>query len=131
MRTAAIAVLDAVPVRRTARAAVRIAVDLAHAGTITREEALLRIEPRSLIEHLHPQIDPAAPRDVFATGLAASPGAATGRVVFTAEAAQAAAAQDEADDPRPRSRPAPRTSAACTPRAACSPSAAACRATPR
>ncbi len=84
------------PVRRNARAAVRIAVDLAHAGAITREEALLRIEPRSLIEHLHPQIDPAAPRDVFATGLAASPGAATGRIVFTAEAAQAAAAQDEA-----------------------------------
>ena len=74
----------------------RIAVDLANAGAISRDEALLRIEPRSLIEHLHPQIDPAAPRDVFATGLAASPGAATGRIVFTAEAAQAAAAQDEA-----------------------------------
>ena len=91
-----VAILDAVPVRRNARAAVRIAVDLANAGAITRAEALLRIEPRSLIEHLHPQIDPAAPRDVFATGLAASPGAATGRIVFTAEAAQAAAAQDEA-----------------------------------
>ena len=95
-RTARLAVVDALPVRRNARAAVRIAVDLANAGAITREEALLRIEPRSLIEHLHPQIDPAAPRDVFATGLAASPGAATGRIVFTAEAAQAAAAQDEA-----------------------------------
>ena len=83
------------PVRRNARAAVRIAVDLANAGAITRNEALLRIEPRSLIEHLHPQIDPAAPRDVFATGLAASPGAATGRIVFTAEAAQAAAARGE------------------------------------
>ena len=71
-----LAVLDAVPVRRNARAAVRIAVDLARAGAITRDEALLRIEPRSLVEHLHPQIDPAAPRDVFATGLAASPGAA-------------------------------------------------------
>ncbi len=90
-----VAILDAVPARRTARAAVRIAVDLANAGAITRSEALLRIEPRSLIEHLHPQIDPAAPRDVFGTGLAASPGAATGRIVFTAEAAQAAAAQDE------------------------------------
>ena len=73
----------------------RIAVDLANAGAISRAEALLRIEPRSLIEHLHPQIDPAAPRDVFGTGLAASPGAATGHIVFTAEAAQAAAAQDE------------------------------------
>jgi pyruvate,orthophosphate dikinase len=89
------AILDATPVRRTARAAVRIAVDLAKAGAITRAEALLRVDPRSLIEHLHPQIDPAARRDVFATGLAASPGAATGRLVFTAEAAQQAAAQDE------------------------------------
>jgi len=89
------AILDARPVRRTARAAVRIAVDLAKRGAISRRTALLRIEPRSLVEHLHPQIDPAAPRDVFGTGLAASPGAATGRVVFTAEAAQAAAAQDE------------------------------------
>ncbi len=91
-----VAILDAVPVRRTARAAVRIAVDLANRGAITRTQALLRIEPRSLIEHLHPQIDPAAPRDVFGSGLAASPGAATGRIVFTAEAAQALAAQGEA-----------------------------------
>ncbi len=95
-RTARSPSLDATPLRRTGRAAVRIAVDLAHTGAITREQALLRIEPRSLIEHLHPQIDPAAPRDVFAKGLAASPGAATGHIVFTAEAAQAAAAQDEA-----------------------------------
>ena len=92
----AVAILDATPVPRGARAAVRIAVDLAHAGAITREQALLRVEPRSLIEHLHPQIDPAAPRDVFGHGLAASPGAATGRIVFDAEAAQAAAARDEA-----------------------------------
>ena len=91
-----IAVLDALPVKRNARAAVRIAVDLAKAGVITRPEALLRIEPRSLIEHLHPQIDPAAPRDVFGSGIAASPGAATGRVVFTADAAEAAAARGEA-----------------------------------
>ena len=87
-------------------------------ATITRAEALLRIEPRSLIEHLHPQIDPAAARDVFATGLAASPGAATGRLVFTAEAAQAAAAQDEAtilvrarDQPRGHPRHARRRAA--------------------
>ena len=91
-----LAILDATPVPRGARAAVRIAVDLAHAGAITREQALLRVEPRSLIEHLHPQIDPKAPRDVFGHGLAASPGAATGRIVFDAEAAQAAAARDEA-----------------------------------
>jgi pyruvate,orthophosphate dikinase len=91
-----IAIIDALPVRRTARASVRIAVDLARAGAISRTEALLRVEPRHLIEHLHPQIDPTAPRDIFTTGLGASPGAATGRIVFTAEAAQAAAAQDEA-----------------------------------
>ena len=90
-----VAVVDAVPASRNGRAAVRIAVDLANAGAISRAEAVLRIEPRSLVEHLHPQIDPAAPRDVFGTGLAASPGAATGHIVFTAEAAQAAAAQDE------------------------------------
>lgn len=62
-----VAVLDAVPVRRTGRGAVRIAVDLAKAGAITRHEALLRVEPRSLIEHLHPQIDPTAHRDVCGT----------------------------------------------------------------
>jgi pyruvate,orthophosphate dikinase len=88
--------VDAIPAKRTARASVRIAVDLANRGAITRNEALLRIEPRNLIEHLHPQIYPAAPRDVFSTGLAASPGAATGRIVFSAEAAQGSAAQDEA-----------------------------------
>jgi pyruvate,orthophosphate dikinase len=89
-------ILDATPVRRNARASVRIAVDLAKSGAITRDEALLRVDPRNLIEHLHPQIDPAARREIFATGLGASPGAATGRLVFTPEAAQAAAAQGEA-----------------------------------
>ena len=89
-------IVDVAPVRRSGRAAVKIVVDLANVGAIGRDEALLRIEPRSLVEHLHPQIDPAAPRDVFGTGVAASPGAATGRIVFSSEAAQAAAAQDEA-----------------------------------
>ncbi len=70
----AVAIVDALPVRRNARAAVRIAVDLANAGVITRAEALLRIEPRSLIEHLHPQIDPAAARDVFGTRPRRQPG---------------------------------------------------------
>ncbi|HZK99299.1 MAG TPA: pyruvate, phosphate dikinase [Caulobacteraceae bacterium] len=73
--------------KRTARAALRIAVDLAAEGVITREEAILRVEPSSLDQLLHPTIDPAAERDVIVTGLPASPGAATGRVVFTAEAA--------------------------------------------
>ena len=56
----------------------------------------MRIDPRALNELLHRQVDPEAARDVLARGVAASPGAASGRIVFTAEAAQAAAAQGEA-----------------------------------
>ncbi len=88
-------ILDGVRVARNARAAVRIAVALAEEGIIPREEALLRIEPRSLNELLHRQIDPSAPRDRLAKGIAASPGAATGRIVFTAAEAQASAARGE------------------------------------
>ena len=94
--TDGISVIDAVPARRDARATVRIAVDLAKRGVIDRREALLRVEPRGLIEHLHPQVDPSASRDVFGAGLAASPGAATGRLVFTSLEAQSAAAKGEA-----------------------------------
>ena len=82
--------------KRTARAALRIAVDLAAEGVITREEAILRVDPASLDQLLHPTIDPAAERDLIATGLPASPGAATGRIVFTAEAAVREAAAGEA-----------------------------------
>ena len=89
-------ILDAASVPRTSRAAVRIAVDLAESGVISREVALTRIEPRALTELLHPRIDPAAKRDICARGIAASPGAATGRIVLTADAAQAAAARGEA-----------------------------------
>ncbi len=89
-------ILDAVRVPRSERANVRICVDLAQAGIISREEALLRIPPRGLAELLHSQVDPDGPRDVIASGLAASPGAATGRIVFTAREATAAAARDEA-----------------------------------
>ena len=88
-----IRILDAERAKRNARASVTIAVDLAKAGAITRDEALLRVDPRNLIEHLHPQISPEAVRDVFCRGMAASPGAATGAIVFSAEAAQAMAAQ--------------------------------------
>ncbi len=87
--------LDAAPADRSPRAAVRIAVDLAEDGAISRKSAILRVEPRNLQQLLHPQIDPEAPRDVFATGLAASPGAASGRIVFSATAAQASAAREE------------------------------------
>lgn len=89
-------ILDGVRVARSARAAVRIAVSLAEDGIIPREEALTRIDPRAINELLHRQVDPAAPRDTLATGIAASPGAATGRIVFTADEAQASAARGEA-----------------------------------
>ncbi len=88
-------VLDLAPARRSARASVRIAIDLAEDGAISREDAILRVEPQNLIESLHPQIDPNARRDVFGNGLAASPGAATGKIVFSPEAAMASHAQGE------------------------------------
>ncbi len=92
----AIQILDGVRVQRNARAAVRIAVSLAEDGIIPREEAVMRIDPRSLNELLHRQVDPEVVRDVIGTGIAASPGAATGRIVFSAEEAQASAARGEA-----------------------------------
>ncbi|MGD9918060.1 MAG: putative PEP-binding protein [Paenirhodobacter sp.] len=91
-----VSVIDAVRVTRSARAAVRIAVALAEEGVISREDALLRVEPRALSELLHYQVDPRAPRERISRGIAASPGAATGKIVFTAAAAQASAARDEA-----------------------------------
>ncbi len=90
-----LAVLDAVKVARSSRAGLHIAVSLAQDGVITQNEALLRVEPRALSELLHPQVDPRGLRDVFARGIAASPGAATGRIVFSSAAAQASAARGE------------------------------------
>ncbi len=75
--------------KRTAKAALKVAVDLASEGLITREEAVMRVEPASLDQLLHPTIDPTSARDVIATGLPASPGAATGKIVFTAAEAEA------------------------------------------
>ncbi|MEP3638759.1 MAG: putative PEP-binding protein [Paracoccaceae bacterium] len=89
-------ILDGVRVARSSQAALRIAVDLANDGIIPREEALMRVEPRALNEMLHPQVATDAKRDKIGRGIAASPGAATGRVVFTATDAQAAAARGEA-----------------------------------
>ncbi len=71
--------------KRTVQAAVKIAVDMVKEKLITKEEALLRIEPQQIDQLLHPRIDPAAKFDVVAKGLAASPGAASGKVYFTAE----------------------------------------------
>ena len=73
--------------KRTARAALRIAVELAGEGLITKEEAVARIEPASLDQLLHPTIDPAAERKVIASGLPASPGAASGEIVFSSDEA--------------------------------------------
>jgi pyruvate,orthophosphate dikinase len=75
--------------KRTAKAALRIAVELANEGLITKNEAVLRVDPLSLDQLLHPAIDPRAHRHVIATGLPASPGAASGEIVFSSdEAAQ-------------------------------------------
>lgn len=89
-------ILDAVRLARSERASVRIAVALAKDEIISREEAILRIPPRALTELLHSQVDPEGQRDCIARGIAASPGAATGKIVFSAREAQASAARDEA-----------------------------------
>ncbi|MBS3956236.1 MAG: pyruvate, phosphate dikinase [Clostridiales bacterium] len=79
--------------KRTARAALKIAVDMVAEGLITREEAIVRINPEQLDQLLHPQFDLDAQYDVLTKGLNASPGAAVGEVVFTADAAEKAASE--------------------------------------
>jgi pyruvate,orthophosphate dikinase len=74
--------------KRTAKAALKVAVDMAAEGLITQKEAIARIEPASLDQLLHPTLDPSAERDVICTGLPASPGAATGKLVFNADEAE-------------------------------------------
>ncbi len=74
--------------KRTAKAALRIAVELAQEKLISKEEAVGRIEPASLDQLLHPTIDPDAERKIIATGLPASPGAACGEIVFSSEDAE-------------------------------------------
>ena len=78
--------------KRTGAAAVQIAVDMAAEGLISQEEALLRVTPDQLDQLLHPTFDDASPKDVIAEGLPASPGAATGQVVFNSEEAETQAA---------------------------------------
>ncbi|MDI9420254.1 MAG: pyruvate, phosphate dikinase [Bacillota bacterium] len=75
--------------KRTAQAAVRIAVEMVEEGLIDKKDALLRIDPQQLDQLLHKRIDPDAKLDVIAKGLPASPGAAIGRIVFTAHEAEA------------------------------------------
>ena len=74
--------------KRTAKAALKVAVDMAAEGLITQKEAIVRIDPSSLDQLLHPTLDPTAERDLITTGLPASPGAATGKVVFDADEAE-------------------------------------------
>ncbi len=82
--------------KRTAKAALKIAVDMANEGLITREEAIARVDPATLDQLLHPTLDPKAPRDVLTKGLPASPGAASGKVVFDADTAEKRAAAGDA-----------------------------------
>jgi pyruvate,orthophosphate dikinase len=81
--------------KRTAKAALRIAVDMANEGLITEEEAVLRVDPSALDQLLHPTLDPQAPRKVVAKGLPASPGAASGAAVFDAVTAETRATLGE------------------------------------
>lgn len=74
--------------KRTLRSAIQIAVDMANEGLITRQEAVMRIDPSALDQLLHPTVDPAAPRVILGTGLPASPGAATGEIVFSSDEAE-------------------------------------------
>ena len=74
--------------KRTAKAALKIAVDMAHEGLVTKEQAVARIDPSSLDQLLHPTIDPRAERNVIGVGLPASPGAATGEIVFSSDDAE-------------------------------------------
>ena len=81
--------------KRTAKAALKIAVDMADAGLITRDEAVARVDAAALDQLLHPTLDPQAKRDVLTKGLPASPGAASGKAVFDAEAAEKGAANGD------------------------------------
>ena len=74
--------------KRTAQAAVRIAVEMAKSNFISREDAIARINPTSLDQLLHPRLDPGAPRQLLTRGLPASPGAAVGRIYFSADEAE-------------------------------------------
>lgn len=82
--------------KRTTKAALKIATDMANEGLITKQEAVMRIDPMALDQLLHPTIDPSAKRNIVAKGLPASPGAASGEIVFTSDEAQEAKAQGRA-----------------------------------
>ena len=87
--------------KRTAAAALKVAVDMAREGLISEDEAVLRVEPASLDQLLHPTLDPKAERKIIAKALPASPGAVSGKVVFSADEAEQAAAAGRGGDPGP------------------------------
>ncbi|WP_423142418.1 pyruvate, phosphate dikinase [Parablastomonas sp. CN1-191] len=82
--------------KRTARAALRMAVEMVEEGLIDRKAAILRVDPMALDQLLHPTLDPEAPREVLGSGLPASPGAASGAIVLDADTAERRAALGEA-----------------------------------
>ncbi len=81
--------------KRTAAAALKIAVDMVNEGMISQDEALLRIDANALDQLLHPTLDPKSAREVLGKGLPASPGAASGQLVFTADEAETRAKNEE------------------------------------
>lgn len=81
--------------KRSARAEVKIAVDMVKEGLITKEEAIMRVDPKRVEQLLHPMVDPKAPKNVIAKGLPASPGAASGKVIFDSEEAAELAEKGE------------------------------------
>jgi pyruvate,orthophosphate dikinase len=91
--------------KRTAAAAVKIAVDMVRENLINKEEALLRVDPASFEQLLHPRLDPGAPKEVIGRGLAASPGAAAGTVVFDADEAEKLGAEGKVILVRPETNP--------------------------
>ena len=81
--------------KRTAKAAIKIAVDMVKENLIKKDEALLRIDPKTLDTLLHPTLDPKAEKDIIAKGLPASPGAASGKITFSADDAETLKAQNQ------------------------------------
>ncbi|MBD3730647.1 MAG: pyruvate, phosphate dikinase [Sphingomonadales bacterium] len=81
--------------KRTAKAALKLAVDMVGEGLIDEKTAILRVDPMALDQLLHPTLDPSAPRDVLTTGLPASPGAASGKIVLDADTAEQWASRGE------------------------------------
>ena len=87
--------LDAAPARRSAQAAIKVLVDLVEEGIIDKNNAVKRVEPRIITELLHPQLSPLAKLQVICRGVAASPGAATGQIVFSSKMAQKLALKEK------------------------------------